>query len=50
LTPSRLQQGRSRVGPSGDNDEVYETVTCLARTRVRVINRSTGKVVGGDDE
>jgi hypothetical protein len=36
--------------PSGDNDEVYKTVTCLACTRVHLINRSTGKVVGGDDE
>jgi hypothetical protein len=27
-----------------------ETVTCLACTRVHLINRSTGKVLGGDDE
>jgi hypothetical protein len=35
---------------SGDDDGVYETVTCLACTRVHLINRSTGKVLGGDDE
>jgi hypothetical protein len=35
--------------PSGDDVEVYETVTCLACTRVHLVNRSTGKVLGGDE-
>jgi hypothetical protein len=43
-------QGWLADDPSGGNDDVYETVTCLACTRVHLINRSTGKVVGGDDE
>jgi hypothetical protein len=43
-------QGWLADDPSGDNEEVYETVTFLACTRVHLINRSTGKVVGGDDE
>jgi hypothetical protein len=43
-------QGWFANAPSGNNDEVYETVTCVACTRVHLINRSTGKVVGGDDE
>ena len=37
-------QGWLADDPSGDNDEVYETVTCLACTRIHLINRSTGKV------
>ena len=43
-------QGWLADDPSGDNDDAYETVTCLACTRVHLINRSTGKVLGGDDE
>jgi hypothetical protein len=43
-------QGWLADDPSGDDDGVYETVTCLACTRVHLINRSTGKVLGGDDE
>jgi hypothetical protein len=43
-------QGWLADDPSGDDDGVYETVTCLACTRVHLINRSTGKVLSGDDE
>jgi hypothetical protein len=43
-------QGWLADDPSGDNDEVYESVARLACTRIHLINRSTGKVLGGDDE
>jgi hypothetical protein len=34
----------------GDNEETtYETVTCLASTQVRLVNRLTGGVLGSDD-
>ena len=29
--------------------EVYETVTCLACTRLHLINRATGRVLGDDE-
>jgi len=32
--------------PSGDKNEVYETVKCLACAQVHLINRLTGRVVG----
>jgi hypothetical protein len=43
-------QGWLADDPSGDEDGVYETVTCLACTRVHLINRATGEVLGDDDE
>jgi hypothetical protein len=43
-------QGWFADDPSGDKDEVYETVKCLACTQVHLINRLTGRVLGGDDE
>jgi hypothetical protein len=43
-------QGWFAGDPSGDDVEVYETVTCLACTRVHLINRSTGRVLGSHDE
>ena len=33
-----------------DQDTIYETVTCPACTRVHLVNRATGKVLGQDDE
>jgi hypothetical protein len=39
-------QGWFADDASGDDDEAYETVTCLACTRTHLINRSTGKVLG----
>jgi hypothetical protein len=35
---------------ASEEGEVYETVTCLACTQVHLVNRSTGRVLGGDDE
>jgi hypothetical protein len=35
--------------PSVTEGEVYETVTCLARTRLHLINRVTGRVLGDDE-
>jgi hypothetical protein len=35
--------------PSGNEGEVYESVTCLACTRFHLISRSTGKVLGDDE-
>jgi hypothetical protein len=36
--------------PSQHEGEIYETITCTACTRVHLINRSAGRVMGGDDE
>jgi hypothetical protein len=34
----------------GDDEETtYETATCLACTQVHLVNRATGRVLGGDD-
>jgi hypothetical protein len=43
-------QGWFGDDPSEHEGEVYETITCVACTRVHLINRSTGRVLGGDDE
>jgi hypothetical protein len=43
-------QGWFADDASGDDDEAYETVTCLACTRTHLIKRSTGKVLGDNDE
>jgi hypothetical protein len=43
-------QGWFADDPSEHEGEVYETITCVACTRVHLINRSTGRVLGGDDE
>jgi hypothetical protein len=32
------------------NDNVYETITCLACQQVHLVNPGTGKVLGADDE
>jgi hypothetical protein len=42
-------QGWVADDPSGNEGEVYETVTCLGCTRFHLINRSTGKVLGDDE-
>jgi hypothetical protein len=41
-------QGWFADEPPAGEGEVYDTVTCLACTRTHLINRSTGKVLGGD--
>jgi hypothetical protein len=43
-------QGWFADDPSEYEGEVYETITCVACTRVHLINRSAGRVLGGDDE
>jgi hypothetical protein len=35
---------------SDENEGVYEGMTCLARGRVHLINRSTHKLLNDDDE
>jgi hypothetical protein len=42
-------QGWFADDPSSDEGDVYETVTCLACTRVHLINRTTGRVLGGGE-
>jgi hypothetical protein len=42
-------QGWLADDPSGSEGEVYETVTCLACSRLHLINRMTGRVLGGDE-
>jgi len=32
------------------NGETYESVTCLACRQVHLVNRTTGKVLGAEDE
>lgn len=32
------------------DDEAFEAVTCLACTRVHLVNPKTGKVIGEDDD
>jgi hypothetical protein len=34
----------------GVNAEIYESVTCPVCTRVHLVNRSTGRTLGDDDE
>jgi hypothetical protein len=41
-------QGWLSDGPPDGEREVYETVKCLACTQVHLVNRSTGRVLGGD--
>jgi hypothetical protein len=42
-------QGWLADDPSVGEGEVYETVTCLACTRLHLINRATGRVLGDDE-
>jgi hypothetical protein len=46
--------GRPGLGgvadPSEHEGQVYETIACVACTRAHLINRSAGRVLGGDDE
>jgi hypothetical protein len=39
-------QGWFADNASEEDEDTYETVTCLACTRAHLINRSTGKVLG----
>jgi hypothetical protein len=42
-------QGWLADDPPVTEGEVYETVTCLACTRLHLINRATGRVLGDDE-
>jgi hypothetical protein len=35
---------------SANNGETYESLTCLACNQVHLVNRSTGRTLGEDDE
>jgi hypothetical protein len=35
---------------SANNGETYESLTCLACSQVHLVNRSTGRTLGEDDE
>jgi hypothetical protein len=45
----RQVQAWSADDPTED-DDAYQTVTCLAYAGLHLVNPKTGKVVGGDDE
>ena len=36
-------------GGSEDDDETYETVTCMACQKVHLVSPRTGKVLGGEE-
>jgi hypothetical protein len=35
---------------SANEGETYEPITCTACTRVHLVNRATGRALGGDNE
>jgi hypothetical protein len=41
-------QGYTR-GQTSDDDDAYEAVTCIACTRVHLVNPTTGKVMGEEE-
>lgn len=43
-------QGWTADDPADGENETYETVTCLACTRVHLVNPKTGKVLGTDED
>jgi hypothetical protein len=43
-------QGWFADEPSVNDGEVYETVTCIACTRTHLVNRSTGRMLGGGED
>jgi hypothetical protein len=42
-------QGWVADDPERQTDVAYEPVTCIACTRVHMVNPSTGRVLGSDD-
>ena len=44
------ERGWLAADTSANEDEVYETLACPACTRINLVNRATGRVLGGDDE
>ena len=49
-TTGRNVQGWFADDVSEDEGETYEAVTCLACTRMHLVNRSTRKVLGADGD
>jgi hypothetical protein len=49
VTGQRVQ-GWLADDPTADDEDVYETVTCLACNRAHLVNRTTRKVLGTEDE
>jgi hypothetical protein len=49
-TTGKNVQGWFADEASTNDGEVYEAVTCLAWSQVHLINRVTGRALGGDDE
>jgi len=43
-------QGWSANDSSQNGGDVYESVKCLACSRVHLINLKTGRTLGGDDD
>jgi hypothetical protein len=43
-------QGWIADDPTERDDDAYEPVTCIACTRVHLVNPKTGRVLGSDDE
>ena len=43
-------QGWLADDPAEHSDESYEAVTCLACSRVHLVNPKSGKVIGEDEE
>jgi hypothetical protein len=43
-------QGWSAADPTEGDDDIYETVTCLACAKVHLVNPKTGKVLGAGDD
>ena len=43
-------QGWTANDPTERDDDAFEAVTCLACTRVHLVNPKTGKVLGEDDD
>ncbi len=43
-------QGFVADDPTGGEAETYEPVTCIACTRVHLVNPRTGKVAGTEDD
>ena len=49
-TTGQNVQGWFADDEPADDSDTYESVKCLACTRVHLINRSTGKALGEDEQ
>jgi hypothetical protein len=43
-------QGWVADDPAERGEEIYESVTCTACTRLHLVNPATGRVLGADDD